>query len=89
MDLLDAILDHNKNNPQSYTNKNTHNNNNDSHGIHGEEGSKNNPQGSGQEHIQKIPNETRIGNGNIKEGENIVKTKYGRTVKKPDRLVYQ
>ena len=36
-DPLDAILDHIKNNPQSYSNKNTHNNNNDSHGIHGEQ----------------------------------------------------
>ena len=52
-DPLDAILDHIENSPQSYSNKNTHNNNNESQGIHGEQGAKNNSQGSRQEHMQK------------------------------------
>ena len=41
-DTLDAILHHIKNNPQSYSNKITHNNNNDSQDTHGEQGAKNN-----------------------------------------------
>ena len=36
-DPVDAILDHIKNNPQSYLNKVTHNNNNDSQNIHDEQ----------------------------------------------------
>ena len=50
---------------------------------------KNNSQGSRQEHIQKISNGARIDNDDIQKGENIVKTRYGRTVRKPDRLMYQ
>ena len=38
---------------------------------------KNNSQGSGQEHIQKISNEARIDNDDIQKDENIVKTRYG------------
>ena len=87
-DPLDGILDHIKNNPQSYSNRTTHNNNNDSQGTYGEQGAINNSQGNRQEHIEKISNETRMDNDNIKEGENIVKTKYGRIVRKPDRLMY-
>ena len=51
-DPLDAILSHIKNNPQSYSNKTTHNNNNDSQGTHGDQGAKNNSQSSGKEHIE-------------------------------------
>ena len=72
---LDAILGHIKNNPQSYSNNNTHNNNNDSQGIHGEQGANNNWQGSGQEHIQKITNETRVDSDDIQKVGNIVKTR--------------
>ena len=50
---------------------------------------KNSSQGNRPEHIQEISNETRVGNNNIKEGENIVKTRYGRIVRKPERLTYQ
>ena len=52
-DPLDAILDHIKNNPQSYSNETTHNNNNHSQHTHVEQGAKNNSQGSRQEHIEK------------------------------------
>ena len=89
IDPLDAILDHIKNNPQSYSNKITHNKNNDCQDIHGEQGTKNNPQGNSQENIQKTLNKTRVHNDDIQKGENIVKTRYGRTRRKPDRLTYQ
>ena len=51
--------------------------------------SKYNSQGSRQEHIEKISNEARIVNVGIKKGENIVRTRYGRTIRKPDRFTYQ
>ena len=89
-DPLDAILDHIKNNPQSYSNEITLNKNNDCQDIHGEQGAKKkNPQGNDQEHIQKILNKTRMDNDDIQKGENIIKTRYGRTIRKPDRLTYQ
>ena len=88
-DPLDAILNHIKNNPQLYSNKITHNNNNDSQGTHGEHRAKNNLQSSRQEQIEKIANEERVDNDTIKASENIVKTRYGRIVRKPDRLMYQ
>ena len=87
-DPLDAIQDHIKNNPQSYSKKTTHNNNNDSQDIHSKQGAKSNSQGTRQEHMEKLSNETWVNNDNIKEGENIVKTRYGRIVRKPDRLMY-
>ena len=76
-------------NPQSYSNKITHNNNNDSQDTNGEYSTKNNSQASGQEQIDKMANDTRVDNDNIKEGENTVKTRYRRIVRKPDRLMYQ
>ena len=81
-----AIL---KNNPQSYSNKVTHNNNNDSLNIHDEQQAKNHPQGNGQEYTQKTLNDTRVDNNSIQKGKNIVKTRYGRMIRKPDRLTYQ
>ena len=39
--------------------------------------------------IEKMANNTRVDNDNIKECENIVKTRYGRIVRKPGRLMYQ
>ena len=50
---------------------------------------KNNSQGSGQEQIEKIANEAGVDNDAIKTDENIVKTSYGRIVRKPDRFMYQ
>ena len=52
-DPLNAILDHIRKNPPSYSNKTTHNNNNDSQDTHDEHGAKNNSQGSIQEQIEK------------------------------------
>ena len=49
---------------------------------------KNNPQGNWQD-MQKTVINTRVGNNRIQQGENAVKTRYGRTVRKPDRLTYQ
>ena len=39
--------------------------------------------------MEKISFSTRAGNENINERENIVKTRYQRIVRKPDRLMYQ
>ena len=88
-DPLDAILNHTVNNPQLYSNKITHNNNYDSQGTHGEHRAKNNSQGSRQEQIEKIANEAGVDNDTMKVGENIVKTRYGRIIRKPDRLMHQ
>ena len=49
---------------------------------------KNNPQGNRQD-MQKTVISTRVDNNRIQQGENVVKTRYGRTVRKPDRLTYQ
>ena len=87
-DPLDAILDHTKNNLQSYSNKITHNNNNDSQNIHDEQQAKDNPKGNGQQHTQNILNKTNVDNNGIQKDENIVKTRCGRTIRKPDRLMY-
>ena len=38
---------------------------------------------------KKIENETRVINDGIQKGENIVRTRYGRTIRKPDRFTYQ
>ena len=42
-----------------------------------------------QEHTQTIVNNTREDNNNIQQGEDCIKTRYGRTIRKPDRLSYQ
>ena len=72
-----------------HTSTRTLNNNNDSQDRHGKQGTKNNSQGSGQEHIQKLSNGARIDNDDIPKDENIVKTRYGRNIRKPDRPTYQ
>ena len=88
-DLLNAILDHIKKNPHSYSNKAISNKRDDNQNTHGEHGVRNNSQGSRQEQIEEISDSTRVDNNNINEGENIVKTRFGRIVRKPDRLMYQ
>ena len=67
----------------------TQNNNNDSQNILDEQQAKNNLQGNGQQCMQNILNNTRVDNNDIQKGENIVKTRYGRKIRKPDRLPYQ
>ena len=77
IDPLDDILECIKHNPQSYSNMSNHNNNNNSQSICGEQEAKNNSQGNGQEHIQKISNATRTVNDYLQKGENNVRTRYG------------
>ena len=85
-DQLDAFLNHIWKNPHTYMDKAISNERDDIQNTHGECGVRNNLQGS----IQKqICSNTRVANESINEGENIVKTRYGRIVKKPDRLIYQ
>ena len=74
-----------KNNPQSYSIQITHNKNNDHQDIHGKQGAKNIPQGNGQEDIQKMLIKKRVDNDDLQKGENIIKTRYGRTI----RITYQ
>ena len=38
---------------------------------------------------KQIVNNTREDNNNIQEGENCIKARYGRIIRKPDRLSYQ
>ena len=42
-----------------------------------------------QEHIQTTVTNTREDNNKIQQGENCIKTRYGRTIRKPGRLSYQ
>ena len=86
---FDAILEHIKNNLQSYSNRTIQNNSNNNLNIHDEQQTKNIPQGTGQEHLQKTVIDTRVDNNGIQKDENIVKTRYGRTIRKLDRLSYQ
>ena len=70
-------------------NKAISNERDDNQNTHGEYRVRNNLQGSGQKQTEKIYSNTRVVNENISERENIVKTRYGRIVKKPDRFMYQ
>ena len=42
-----------------------------------------------QKQTEEICSSIRVVNENINEGENIIKTRYRRIVRKPDRLMYQ
>ena len=88
-DPLDATLDHIQKNPHTYLNKAIPDERDDNQNTHGEHGVRNNPQGSGQKQTEEICSSTRMVNENKNKGENIVKTRYGRIVRKPDRLMYQ
>ena len=61
----------------------------DNHNTHSEHRVGNNLYGSEQKQTEKMCSNTRVVNENIKEGEHIVETRYGRIVKKPDRLMYK
>ena len=39
--------------------------------------------------MQKTVINTMADNNRIQQGENVVKKRYGRTIRKPDRLTYQ
>ena len=60
----------------------------DNKNIHSEQGVKNNLQSSREKQTEEVCSNTRVVNENINEGGNIVKTRYGRIVKMPDRLMY-
>ena len=62
---------------------------NDNKNIHSEHEVRNNLQSSREKQIEKVCSNTKVVNEHINEGENIVKTQYGRIVKKPDRLMCQ
>ena len=57
--------------------------------IDGEQGVRNDLQSSREKLTEEVCPNIRVVNEQINEGENIVKTRYGRIVKKPDRLMYQ
>ena len=88
-DPLDAILDHIWKNPHKYSKKAVSNERDDNQNTHGEHEVRNNLQGSRQKQTAEICSSARLVNENINEGENIVKTRYRRIVRMPDRLMYQ
>ena len=88
-DPLDAILDHIQKNLCTYMDKAISNERDDNQNTHGEHRVRNNLQGSGEKQTEEICCNTRVVNEHINEGENIVKTRYGRIMKKPDRPMYQ
>ena len=61
----------------------------DNQNTHGEHGLGNKSQGSRHEQIEEISDSARVDKDYIHEAENIVKTRYGRIVRKPGRLTYQ
>ena len=75
--------------PQSYSNKVTHNNNNDSQNIHDDQQAKKTSIRRCTGIHTKTLNDTRVDKNSIQKGENIVKTRYGTMIRKPDRLTYQ
>ena len=88
-DPLDAIHEHIKKIPTSYSNRTAQNNIINNQSTHDKQKPKINLPESGQEHIQRTVNNTREDNNKIQQGENCVKTRYGRTIRKPDRHSYQ
>ena len=88
-DPLDAILEHIKNNPMPYSNRTIQGNINNTQSTHDEQNQKNNLQERRQEHPQRTVNNTRENNNKMQQGENCVKIRYGRTIRKPDRLSYK
>ena len=88
-DPLNAILYYIQKNPHTYLDKAISKERADNQNTHGEHEGRSNLQGSRQKQTEEICSTTRVVNENINEGENIVKTRYGRIVRKPDRLMYQ
>ena len=85
---MDAILEHIKNNPMSYSNRTVQSNINNTHNTNNEQPKSDIPERR-QEHTQTTINNTGEDNNKIKEGESCIKTRYGRIIRKPDRLSYQ
>ena len=86
---LNVILDHIHKNPHTYKDIAISNEKIDNQNAHGEHGVRNKLQSSKKEQTEEICSSTRVVNENINEGENIVKTRSGRIMKKPDRITYQ
>ena len=66
----------------------THNNNNNIQNAHIEQWNKDIPQGRRQDPMQKTVNNPREDSISTQQSEKVVKTRHGRTIKKPDRLTY-
>ena len=88
-DPLDAILDHIWKNPPTPTDKNIANDRDDNKNKQGEHEDRNNLQGIREKQTEEVCSNTRVDNEHKNEGEHIVKARYGRIVKKPDRPMYQ
>ena len=84
-----AILEHIKNCPVSYANRTVQSNINNTQCTHNEQQPKNSPPERRQEHKQGTVSNTKQDNNRIQQDENVVKTRYRRTIRKPDRLTYQ
>ena len=57
--------------------------------MQGEHNERTNIQDIREKQTEEECSNTRVDNEHKNEGGNIVTTRYGRTVKKPDRLMYQ
>ena len=57
--------------------------------MQGEHKDRTNLQGSREKQTEEVCSNTRVDNEHKNEGENIVKTRCGKIVKKPNRLMYQ
>ena len=88
-DPLGAILEHIKNNPMSFSNRTIQSNINNTQNTHDEHQPKSDKLERRQEHTQTTINNTGENNNKTQQGENCIKTRYGRTIRKPDRLSYQ
>ena len=87
-DPLDAILEHIKNNLMLYSKRTVQSNINNTQSTHDEEPKKH-LQESRQIYIQRTVTNTMEDNNKIQQGENCIKTRYGRTIRKADGLSYK
>ena len=88
-DLLDDILEHIKNNPVSYSNRTVQSNIINTQCTHNEQQPKYNPSERRQEYRQGTVTNMRQDNNRTQQDENVVKTRYQRTIRKSNRLTYQ
>ena len=61
----------------------------DNRNTHCEHRVRNNLQSSGEKQTEEVYSNTRVVIEHINAGDNIVKTRYGKIIKKPDRLMYK
>ena len=88
-DPLDAILEHIKNSPMSYSNRTIQSNINNTHNTNNKQQPKSDSPERRQDHTQTTIKNKGEDNNKIQQGENCIKTRYGGTIRKPDRLSYQ